>query len=131
MKSKGQIFIFILLISCMNDQIQYEYADGNGNRYVIRKAALQYIPVTPAESSSGTYSGGDPAEVSLSSDQFKTLQVLLEDAISQKRIHIEKRVMLSGKIVRTSSSENKAVLIAAGAPEMKKIEEYLKKVLGR
>jgi hypothetical protein len=36
----------------------YVYSDGNANRYVFSKNGFEYFPVSPAESSTGNYSGG-------------------------------------------------------------------------
>ena len=40
----------------------YEYADGSGNKYIIKndlKIFIEYIPIKPHLSSSGFYDGGD------------------------------------------------------------------------
>jgi hypothetical protein len=51
----------------------YQFVDGNGNRFVITKEkliTLQYLPITPLESSSGVYSGGEKKTVFLKQDQY-------------------------------------------------------------
>jgi len=122
---------FVLLIiatSCMTTPANYEYADGNANVYVITPTELKYIPVTPEESSSGTYSGGEPKNIAISPAQFQTLEALFESALKNKDAHIENRVMMSGLVSRTGSNKKQCIL-KPGSQDIKTIEEALKKIL--
>jgi len=61
-----------------------EVADGSGNVTTFRatedgEVTWHYDPVTPAESSSGTYSGGEPARGSLSAAQVDALWRFVRD----------------------------------------------------
>lgn len=62
---------------------EYIYADGNANRYQILPDRLRYIPVKPEESSTGNYSGGEPADISLSAADYQKLQNLFEQVSGQ------------------------------------------------
>jgi hypothetical protein len=50
------------------------YADGAANAYRFSQSeaggavSFEYVPVTPAQSSTGTYSGGEPRSAELSAD---------------------------------------------------------------
>ena len=52
----------------------YEYIDGNGNLYVISSTTIVYDPITPEESSTGTYSGGEPYNITIDLKQFNNLE---------------------------------------------------------
>lgn len=118
-----------LLTACMHAQPQYTYADGSANRYVITASSLQYIPVKPEESSTGMYSGGEPAEVNLTEEQFKNLQQLLEKAISAMGNHITDRIKMSGEVTRTTASDTVTIILKPGAPEQAALESALKQLL--
>ena len=45
-------FALFLSFTSMNTQIQYEYADGSGNTFLLSSLTLEYVPVTPERSSS-------------------------------------------------------------------------------
>lgn len=113
----------------MNQSVEYEYADGSGNRYEISAAELKYVPVTPENSSSGIYSGGTPGRVTITPDQFNDIQALLENAISRNEIHVNDRMMMTGMITRNASGEIRKIIIEAGTNEMKEIESILHRLL--
>jgi hypothetical protein len=122
---------FVLLIiatSCMTTPANYEYADGNANVYIITPTELRYVPVTPEESSSGTYSGGEPKNIAISPAQFQTLEALFEKALNNTETHIENRVMMSGLVSRTGSNKKQSIL-KPGSTDIATIEEELKKIL--
>jgi hypothetical protein len=107
----------------------YEYADGNANVYVITPTELKYIPVTPEESSSGTYSGGEPKNIAISPAQFQTLEALFESALNNTSTHIENRVMMSGLVSRTGSNKKQCIL-KPGSEGIAAIEKALKSIVG-
>lgn len=118
-----------LLTACMHAQPQYTYADGSANRYVITASSLQYLPVKPEESSTGMYSGGDPANVNLTEAQFKSVQQLLEKAISATDNHITDRIKMSGAVTRITASDTVTIILKPGAPEQAALESALKQLL--
>lgn len=106
----------------------YEYADGNGNIFVISAAALVYQPVKPAESSSGFYSGGKPQTVPLTKDQFQVIVRVMDNAIKNKEVHDANRVVMSGAIT-VISDERKQVILKPGTQELAEIDSLLKGLL--
>lgn len=123
---------FVLLIiatACMTTPANYEYADGNANVYVITPIELKYIPVTPEESSSGTYSGGEPKNIAITPAQFQTLEALFENALSNTETHMENRVMMSGLVSRTGSNKKQCIL-KPGSEDIAAIEKALKSIVG-
>lgn len=89
------------------------FSDGSGNRYTVSgvgadgEARLVYSPVTPEQSSSGTYSGGAPADLQLSaentSDLLRRVRVLEQDTAH----HTEGRSMGSGSF-RTKTADGES-----------------------
>src|SRR5690606_17388675 len=118
------LILAILFTSCMQ-QTKFGYTDGNGNRYIITSGVLQYIPLTPEESSSGTYSGGEPKVITLHEVQVQAIRKLLEDAIDDQSIHIDKRIMGSAVIEKNSATW----IISPQAPQKSRIESLLEEFL--
>jgi hypothetical protein len=125
-------FILFVLVnfSCMKPDHRYVYADGSANRYIITSDTLQYDPITPAESSTGTYSGGDPKAVAISPEQFESITQLFDKAFANKAVHIEDRMKTSGAISMVKGDNRNQVILAAGCAEKEAIETLLKQILG-
>jgi hypothetical protein len=104
----------------------YEYGDGSANRYTITATTLTYDPVKPEESSTGMYSGGDPAEVALTPDQYNRLRDLFDAAINHTEIHISERIKTSGMITRTLGTETSTVILKPQTAELEEIERVLR-----
>ncbi len=113
----------------MRSDPRYEYADGSANRYIITPDTLEYDPVTPAESSTGTYSGGDPRAVSITAGQFEAIGQLFDKALGNKAVHIQDRVKTSGAISIVKGDSHTQVILAPGCAEKEAIESLLKKIL--
>lgn len=112
--------------------VHYEYADGNANRYVIADEAVHYIPVTPAQSSTGFYSGGEPALVTITPAQFQSLQKLLEEAIADSTCHSAERPKGTGMILKINpDGMTTRVILQTGTPSIRRIESSLKEIMHR
>ncbi|MCE7863875.1 MAG: hypothetical protein DYG99_10070 [Bacteroidetes bacterium CHB5] len=111
----------------MSQQPQLIYADGSANRYEISTHELKYIPVKPEESSTGMYSGGEPAQVTLSKEQYNHLKNLFETALTQTDQQIPDRIKTSGQVV----VGEKKVILKPNAPAKLAIESELKKMIER
>ncbi len=78
------------------------YHDGSNNGYLIQQEkadgliTFRYEPVQPAESSSGTYSGGEPRQVALSHAQAGSLWSRALALSRNTDLHAEARRMGSG-----------------------------------
>lgn len=103
----------------------YQYADGNGNRYIIAPTSVHYIPVTPKESSSGTYSGGEPLEVMLPESYYATICTVLDKVLTDESQHVIDRVMGSGKLIQNSGTGSHAVILRPGSLAQQEVEEIL------
>src|SRR5687768_4200806 len=126
---RSLILVLFVSVSCMKSAYQYTYSDGSANRYIITPGTLEYDPVTPEESSTGTYSGGDPKTRSISPEQFDTIRDLLEKAISNTAVHIEDRIKTSGAISVVKGNARTQVILAPGSDEKEAIENLLGKIM--
>ena len=122
------LFFNTILISCMNPT-QYQYADGSANLYIITPDSLEYVPVKPAESSTGMYSGGDPKKVALKTEEFRNVRALVEAAKKNHAVHIPDRIKTSGMITTISGTEKTHFILKPGCKEITDIETRLKKLL--
>jgi len=78
---------------------RHAYVDGNNNTYEIGDR-LEYVPITPERSSSGTYSGGEPKSVSLDADQRAQLIGLLDQIANDTENLLDHRPKGSGTVIR-------------------------------
>lgn len=115
--------------SCNTKQMAtYQYADGSGNVYKIGgkdSRTLSYSPVTPIESSSGVYSGGEPFEKTMTPREYENLIESLEAGFKATGSHIDKRKMMSGLVIRKQGEEETKVILKPGCAELKAIEAQL------
>lgn len=113
----------------MNTQPTYTYADGSANLYILTPTTLEYDPVTPEESSTGMYSGGEPKTVTITGEQFASIKALLESAIKNPSVHIKDRTKTSGAISVKQGTNEKKFIIAPGCAEQIAIETLVKSVI--
>jgi len=96
-------------------------ADGSGNRSVIsrtaqsRTATWTYTPVTPENSSSGTYSGGTAAQGELSAPDAAILWATVRALQADTEHHSARREMGTTEIKEHSTESQHTVLLRRGA----------------
>ncbi len=132
------IFMILFLMACQNEKDApakmdgrlYTYADGSGNIYSLTANRIKYDPVTVVNSSSGTYSGGDPVDKKIDKQSYIKLKGLLDNAIADTGAHIEKRLKGSGKIVVSGGNQKRVKCILDLNNESKQeIERELQKMV--
>lgn len=101
------------------------YADGSGNLYVLSGARLEYRPVTPETSSSGTYSGGAPFALTLTGSQRAELVRALAAGIDARGAQLQQRVMTSGQISIECAGETRRWILSSACAELREIEATL------
>lgn len=111
----------------MNTPASFDYADGNGNVYSIRGLHLSYKPVSPEESSSGVYSGGEPREIDLTQVQVDSV-LLTATKIIRTASGNQPRVKGSA-VVTLSAAGKMQCTLSPGSDEMRVMEEMLKGLL--
>lgn len=92
------------------------FADGNHNRFVFRHMdeaempSFAYQPVTPLESSSGIYSGGDPNHGLLTPEQVSTLWSWARRVADATRDHlVDQRPMGTGMLRVHTGEETQTI----------------------
>lgn len=119
------LFLLSTLFLCSQT---YIYSDGNANTYKIFKDKVEYVPVAKENSSSGMYSGGEAKNIPLSSTQYDSLKIILEEAIAAKEFHSQKREKQSGLITKTGKKKKQVILQPRSAIRHT-LEEHLKTLL--
>ncbi|MBN8578996.1 MAG: hypothetical protein J0L66_18795 [Cytophagales bacterium] len=122
-----RILFILIFTACMNAQPNLSYSDGSANRYLISPTQVRYIPVKPEESSTGFYSGGEPATAAITAQQFAEIKELFEHAMAQADQQMADRIKTSGLL----EIEGKQVILKPEAPLKARIESHLNKLLGR
>lgn len=105
--------------------IRHAYIDGNNNTYEIGER-LDYVPITPAQSSSGMYSGGAPMTVALDAESRAELLELLERIAADTENLLDDRPKGSGTVIR---GEQTSVTRASSSLKAE-LEQRLRSLLG-
>jgi|GEM_PF-1066827 len=120
----------LTLTACNNNSADmYSYSDGSGNTYFITETTITYSPVTPLESSSGLYSGGEPANITIDKATFQNVVSLLEDAIADTESQVENRAMMTGYIQKGEGDNSTSIVLAPKADKKAAIEDALTEIV--
>ncbi len=112
------------------------YHDGSNNGTVFSRAAaggdvlFEYNPMTPAKSSSGTYSGGAARTGVATPTQVARLWDLVKKLEGATEAHAERRSMGTGSLKISTPEGERSLLIRAGA-ELSELDALLKPLQGR
>ncbi|MBL8020845.1 MAG: hypothetical protein JNM27_14335 [Leptospirales bacterium] len=101
--------------------------DGSNNRYRVGQTLLFYDPVTPAESSSGLYSGGEPAAFALKKPEQAKLSLLLDRCFQTTEGKASERVKGSYLIQET---KDRTVILQQKSKLALELDLYLKHLRG-
>lgn len=107
----------------------FSYADINNNTFRGDPHRLSYRPIKAAESSSGTYSGGEAKEMALQSDQWDTIKTLIQAIMDNKSVHVAQRRMLTTRLYITSTDQKQNWIIRR-SEEQAALDAFLRQVLG-
>lgn len=127
--------IIFSLFSCQSvnqkfndDEMTYVYFDKNNNSYKVTKTQLQYTPMTPKESSSGSYDGGIAKIISLSASEYRTLSSYFESLKLQKETHHLERSRMTSLLKITSKTEQQQFILSQ-SDTLKQLENFLQELL--
>lgn len=127
---KSLTFALLFMTTFLSAQLNYIYSDGNSNNYIISETQLKYDPVTPKESSSGTYSGGEAKTKALSKSDFEKISVLFKEVFAAKADQQQNREMMTGLLIQKKRKKTfQQVVIKSNSPYIGKIETLLKSLL--
>lgn len=119
------LFLLFAGITFSQTTSGYTYIDGNGNTYEFNENELKYIPVKPANSSSGTYSGGDPKTVSLSRVDADELKKLFDACIAKKDEQTKENTMGTATIKFKKFKKSMKVMMMANSTAKTALETAL------
>ena len=97
------------------------YHDGSGNGFRFWQEAAQdsvhftYTPITPATSSSGTYSGGSPNEGTLTDEQVADLWQNVRQLETDVSLHVDSRMMGTGTFRVETAAGLRQFMVKRGA----------------
>jgi hypothetical protein len=103
----------------------YHYFDGSNNQYIIQKDQIEYIPIKPEQSSTGIYSGGEPAQKALKPEDYQKLVAEFDKIFANQNIQIKDRIKTSGLLTQG----NKKSVIFQNGSEKQQLEALLKQLL--
>jgi hypothetical protein len=105
------------------------YADGSANHYSIDSdgdgATFDYDPVRPEQSSTGTYSGGDPRSGRLDAAQVTSLWQRIAALEGNRAVHQEDRNKGTGAFHLTDASGSRSFIIQMG-DDIRGFDDYLR-----
>jgi hypothetical protein len=96
------------------------YHDGSGNGFLFAQsspgepARFTYSPITPERSSTGSYSGGEPAAGVLDGEQAMALWQRVRRLEADTEIHTEQRMKRTGSFRLVSSNRERAFIVNFG-----------------
>ena len=103
---------------------RHAYIDGNNNTYEIREQ-LAYLPITPVQSSSGMYSGGEPKTVELDAERRAGLIALLYAIAADTKNVLVDRPKGCGTVIRG----DQRTCCSASSPLKMELEHALRALL--
>lgn len=106
----------------------FVYADGSNNQYVFNAKSFEYFPVTPEQSSTGTYSGGKYIKMTLQPIQFIELADAIRYAHADPACHGTDRAKMSSLISIQKDATISRFIIKPGHEKQQKIEDLLTKI---
>ena len=109
-------------------QKNYTYSDGSANRYVFSKNMFEYFPVSPAESSTGMYSGGSPVKKVPELNLFYALVDTIKLAFETKKDHADSREKGTGLIEIREEGKSSQFMVKFRSSSQQMIEQVLKQL---
>jgi hypothetical protein len=106
----------------------YVYSDGSANRYVFSKDGFEYFPVSPAQSSSGTYSGGTYIKKLPELSLYYKLVDNIKLAFETKSDHSNSRQKGSSLIDIIENGNQVKFMLKMGSGSQQMIEKVLKEI---
>lgn len=104
------------------------YTDQNNNQYILQNLMLEYRPVAPHQSSSGTYSGGMAAKTSIHADAALRIRSLSEAILAATAHHTNTRQKTTS-VLRLMEGETTREVIISPCTERNALEHLLAELL--
>ncbi|MFL5730712.1 MAG: hypothetical protein ACJ75J_14590 [Cytophagaceae bacterium] len=108
---------------------RYQYSDSSGNTYKISSGRIEYIPMAPELSSSGTYSGGEPVIKPISKSDYNKVQSEIINIVLAISGQNSDRSKSSGAITIMEDQKKDLEIIIDKSPEKDRLEKLLKALI--
>jgi len=132
MQKQGLLIVVlcVLFLNCKPQQnldTVIRYTDQNNNTYFITSEKVSYTPITPIESSSGTYSGGKKNTVKISEETFSKIRALSEEIVNDKKHHsVQRRMLTSVLNIHRGVKDTSEKIILLPSSKRTALEELLR-----
>ncbi len=124
--STPAILFFAFAVSSITLKAKsYTYIDGNNNDYEITSDSIFYSPISPVESSSGEYSGGNPKRAKISEEQFLKIEMMINAILKDKSNLIKTRLMGCGTLIVGKKTTYVSSASSLKAELEKELKSYL------
>ncbi len=117
-------YIVIHHIEKVKEPVKINFVDGNNNEYLIEPDRINYQAVTPQESSSGVYDGGDSTEIPIEKEDFMNAYFLAENAFVNQQLHLINRVKNS-VIIKITFPDEVLRAIIIDSREIQELQGFL------
>ena len=104
----------------------YEYTDMSNNKYIITKDSVQYIPITKEQSSTGMYSGGDPANVKITPADYQQINEYMSELLKLPKLEQREKITV---LIKKTEDGTTTTAIIRGAYQTRKLEMTLKNLI--
>ena len=98
--------------------LHIQYADKNNNRYILTPDKIKYRPIQPHESSSGTYSGGEPKTMEWAIEEWEACKEIVNQIIQEERLHLKQRRMLTSVLLISFAEDVDKMRLILGKSEL-------------
>ena len=102
------------------------YTDQNNNVYTVFADELSYDPISESESSSGVYSGGDPAKVAIETSEYEEILQIAEQIANDSEGKSEVREMRTSVLTLVDNRESNSYILKPSESRIR-FEELLQK----
>jgi len=101
------------LVMCVpkENDMQISYLDQNNNQYRITQDSFWYTPITPEQSSSGTYSGGDPVMKKINETTFSEIATIANTLLENNIDNGVKREMMTSRLTIKKGDSSTSVTL--------------------
>jgi hypothetical protein len=105
------------------------YHDGSANSYRIESdaggASFEYIPITPAQSSTGLYSGGDPRSGRLDPARVEALWQRIHELESEVSLHTPDRGKGTGRFIVSDATGTRTFIVQFGKQLLRAFDAFV------
>jgi hypothetical protein len=111
------------------------YSDGSGNGFRAEQSSAgeepryTYSPITPERSSTGMYSGGEPAAGALDQEQTVALWRLVRRFQRETSLHVDSRMKGTGSFRLVTPEAERAFIVSQG-DELSAFDDFLARLRG-